>query len=65
MSDSMSHLAQVMFLKSFILAAWAGFKEAREAGVWRDLLTRFQSEWDRRRAEQPLMLTDERPQRFE
>lgn len=61
MSDNMSHLAQVMFYKSLILAAWVGYKEAREAGAFKRLLIRFQSEWDKRRAKQPLMLTDQRP----
>lgn len=67
MSDKMSYLAQVVFLKSLILAAWISFKEAREAGLidraWQSLLLRFKQEWDRRRAKQPLMLTDQRAER--
>lgn len=57
--DNMSHLAQIVFLKSLILAAWAGFQEAREKKVFSRLLRRFQQEWDRRRAKQPLLLTHE------
>ena len=64
MSDNMSYLAQVMFLKAVILSFWVAFKEAREAGAidraWQSLLARFNSEWNRRRAKQPLMLTDQR-----
>lgn len=64
MSDNMAYLAQVVFLKSLMLAAWISFKEAREAGLidraWQSLLLRFKQEWDRRRAKQPLMLTDQR-----
>lgn len=60
----MIYLGQVMFFKSLILAFWIAFKEAREAGhidrAWQSLVARFKREWDRRRAEQPLMLTDQR-----
>jgi hypothetical protein len=60
----MSYLAQVMFVKAVILSFWVAYKEAREAGMidraWQSLVARFQSEWDRRRAQQPLVLTDQR-----
>ena len=59
-----THLAQIIFVKSLILAFIAAYQEARDDGLierWRkDLLRRFQHEWDRRRAEQPLALTDQR-----
>lgn len=54
-------LGVVMFGKAFVLACWAGYKEAREAKLferaWAELLLRFQQEWDKRRAKQPLLLT--------
>lgn len=60
----MIYLGQVMFFKSLILAFWIAFKEAREAGhidrAWQSLVARFKREWNRRRAKQPLMLTDQR-----
>lgn len=66
-------IAWVMFFKSVILAAWAVYAEDRKKRKRKDfvdrrwkerqeaaLLARFQAEWDRRRAKQPLALTDRR-----
>lgn len=54
----------IMFWKAFILALWAAFKEHREKkkaeAVDVELLARFNDEWNRRSAKQPLMLTDRR-----
>lgn len=50
----------IMFWKAVVLTLWASFKEARENKVDKELLRRFQEEWDRRRAKRPLMLTDQR-----
>lgn len=64
----MEHLALVMFLKALVLSFWVTVKEAREAGIidraWQELLLKFQREWDRRRAEQPLVLTDQRAKKL-
>lgn len=61
-------LMAVMFGKTVVLAGWAAFQEAREANLhkraWAALVERFQHEWDRRRAEQPLALADLRSERL-
>lgn len=61
------HLGEVIFLKSLALSFWAAFKEAREKGkikaAQQRLLVIFQREWDRRRASQPRLLTDQRANR--
>lgn len=49
------HLAEVMFWKAVIVTAWATYAETRPD---RALLLRFQQEWERRRAKQPLALPD-------
>ena len=47
----------IMFWKAVVLSCWASFQEAREKRKFSGLLVRFQHEWDRRRAKQPLALT--------
>ena len=58
------NIGEVIFWKTLVLATWAAFKEAKERGEFERLLVRFQREWDRRRAQQPLALTDQRPDRL-
>ena len=48
-------LALVIFLKSLVVSLWAYFEDARPD---KELLARFQHEWDRRRAKKPLLLVD-------
>lgn len=61
---AVQHLAYVMFFKALVLSFWVAFQEARQRGAidraWADLVARFNREWDRRRAKQPLVLTDQR-----
>lgn len=63
----MLSIGWVIFFKSAILTAWTVYKEDRDKrlndgreAAWRDLVARFQSEWNRRCAEQPRALP--RPQ---
>lgn len=64
----MVNIGEVIFWKAVVLSGWAAFQEAREARlhdrVWQALVARFQHEWDRRRAKQPLALTDLRAERL-
>ena len=55
----------IMFWKALILALIGSFQEHREKKKQAkkesdELLARFNEEWDRRSAEQPLLLTDRR-----
>ena len=60
----MLSIGWVIFWKALILTAWATFQEVREerrakgeAELWDALKARFQSEWQRRCAEKPRLLT--------
>ena len=48
-------LALVIFLKSAVIAAWETYSATRPDKL---LLLKFKAEWDRRCAEQPLLLPD-------
>lgn len=61
----MVNVGEVMFWKALILSGWAAFQEARERGKFNALVIRFQHEWDRRRAKQPLALVDRSSERLE
>ncbi len=54
----------IMFWKALILSLWAAYKEHREKKKAREvdpaLVARFNEEWSRRSAKQPLLLTDKR-----
>ena len=64
----MVNIGEVIFWKAVVLTGWSAFQEAREARLhdraWQALVARFQHEWDRRRAKQPLALTDRRAERL-
>ena len=64
----MASIGEIIFCKSVVLTGWATFQEARKERwdkmAWDALVVRFQAEWDRRRAEQPLQLTH-RPLRLD
>lgn len=65
----MANIGEVMFWKAVILTGWATFQEVRERNAhkraWDSLVLRFQHEWNRRRAKQPLALVDRSSERLE
>lgn len=58
----MLSISWVMFWKAVVLATWATYQEIRDErrkkGVEPWLVVAFNKEWQRRRAKQPLALTD-------
>lgn len=52
----MSNIFWIMFWKAVVLSVWAVFQEAREKRKFSRLTSLFNSEWDKRRAKQPLKL---------
>lgn len=58
----MLSIGWVMFWKAVVLTAWATYQEIRDErrrkGVDPILVAIFNHEWQRRRAKQPLALTD-------
>lgn len=65
-SALMASLVEIMFAKALIVGAWAHFAEKRRKRFYREKNARsewewklrtFKSEWDRRTAKQPRLLT--------
>lgn len=58
----MLSIGWIMFWKAVVLSAWATYQEIRDErrrkGVDPILIAIFNHEWQRRRAKQPLALTD-------
>lgn len=65
----MHTIGEIIFWKCLVLAAWESFHEARKAklheAAWKALVARFNYEWSRRRAQQPLLLADLRAKGFQ